>query len=416
GMDNRLVNRYYSNDVAQVCDRVFAELVPPREGKDTLYTHLFRAVYGTIATFWFCPPAVPELEFRAAIQGHYKVLEEGRTELRRSLAAARHYFDYEIADVVIAQHGGKRKGVRLDEPGVKVLGEFRGEDVVEKEVTKMGLKRVLITEADKEQVIEWQEQFAIASQDDAVGFVVGAAEKALAIAELVGCDVDEVVGGVEGVLGLVEVGKAKLAEAERAISLIEKGGNQSLVEQSLAMANEFNGFLKQENEQLKQERGKLRGEVEQLRSQLGQFESMKQQFLQFQQLFSGQGMVAPAAATAAPQTVAQAVAATETPVVKAEKPKSVSDGRSSPEAEREINLIIDEIIQFNEQTAQDDEERWQINQSVMKQLCSRSQAIIKRVLESREDVQEHHDKYGMHGRRFNVGKDIEVLKQAIGVV
>ncbi|MEM8810134.1 MAG: protelomerase family protein, partial [Cyanobacteria bacterium P01_G01_bin.38] len=405
GMDNRLVNRYFSNDVAQVCDRTFAELVSPREGKDNLYTHLFRAVYGTIASFWFCPPQVPELEFRAAIQGHYKVLEEGRTELRRSLAAARHYFDYEIADAVIAKHGGRRKGVRLGEPGVLVLGEFRGDKVVEKgEVRKMGLKRVLISEEDKEQVIEWQEQFAIASQDEAMGFVVGAAQQAVAISQLLGCEVDDLVGGVEALIGQVEVGKAKLAEAERAISLIERGGgNQSLVEQSLAMANEFNGYLKQENEQLKQERGGLVKEVEQLRSQLGQFESMKQQFLQFQKLFSG--TTAAPVANPVPAKVSEPVAIPEVAQNGASathtRPKQTEprqpDGRSSPDAEREINLIIDEIIQFNEQQAQDDDERWLINQSVMKQLCSRSQAIIKRVLESRDDVKQHHDKYGMYG-------------------
>ncbi|MEO1353015.1 MAG: protelomerase family protein [Cyanobacteria bacterium J06635_15] len=417
GMDNRLVNRYYSNDVAQVCDRTFSDLVPPRDGKDNLYTHLFRAVYGTIASFWFCPPSVPELEFRAAIQGHYKVLEEGRTELRRSLAAARHYFDYEIADQVIAQYGGKRKGVRLNEPGVLVLGEFRDEDVVEEEDKKMGLKRVLITEADKEQIIEWQEHFAIASQDEAMGFVVGAAQKALAIAQGLECDVEAVVGEVEAVLGQVELGKAKLAEAERAISLIERGGgNQSLVEQSLAMANEFNGFLKQENEQLKQEREGLVKEVEQLRSQLGQFESMKQQFLQFQKLFSG--ATAAPVANPEPARVAEPVAvpgvAQNGGSATATQPRYV-DGRSSPDAEREINLIIDEIIQFNEQTAQDDEERWLINQSILNQLSTRSQSIIKRVLESRVDVQTHHDKYGMYGRRWNVGKDIEQLKLAIGL-
>ncbi|MEM9908571.1 MAG: protelomerase family protein [Cyanobacteria bacterium P01_D01_bin.44] len=418
GMDNRLVNRYFSNDVAQVCDRVFEGLVPPREGKDNLYTHLFRAVYGTIATFWFCPPSVPELEFRAAIQGHYKVLEEGRTELRRSLAAARHYFDYEIADGVIAKHGGRRKGVRLDEPGVKVLGEFRVDDVVEKEDKKMGLKRVLISEEDKEQVIEWQAQFAIASQDEAMGFVVEAAQKAFAIAELLDCDVEEVLGGVEEVLGQVSEGKAKLAEAERAISLIEKGGggNQSVIEQSLAMANEFNGYLKQENEQLKQERGGLLSEVEQLRSRLAQFEAMQQQFQQFQQLFSG-AAAAPVAAprpAKTPEPVAVHEVAQNGTAATNTRPRSV-DGRSSPDAEREINLIIDEIIQFNEQTAQDDEERWLINQSILNQLSTRSQSIIKRVLESRDDVQEHHDKYGMYGRRWNVGKDIEMLKTAIGL-
>ncbi|MEM8810887.1 MAG: protelomerase family protein, partial [Cyanobacteria bacterium P01_G01_bin.38] len=417
GMDNRLVNRYYSNDVAQVCDRFFAELVPPREGKDNLYTHLFRAVYGTIASFWFCPPSVPELEFRAAIQGHYKVLEEGRTELRRSLAAARHYFDYEIADQVIAQHGGKRKGVRLNEPGVKVLDEFRGDVVVKEEDKKMGLKRVLITEADKEQIIEWQKQFAITSQDEAMGFVVAAAEKAFAIAQLLECDVEEVLEGVEEVLGRVTEGKAKLVEAERAISLIEKGGgNQSVIEQSLAMANEFNGYLKQENEQLKAERGGLVKEMEQLRSQLGQFESMKQQFQHLQQLFGG--ATAAPVAIPGPAKVSEPVAVPEVDLNGASatntQPRQ-TDGRSSPDAEREINLIIDEIIQFNEQTAQDDDERWLINQSILNQLSTRSQAIIKRVLESRDDVQQHHDKHGMYGRRWNVGKDIEVLKSAIGL-
>ncbi|MEM8805152.1 MAG: hypothetical protein AAGF01_03790, partial [Cyanobacteria bacterium P01_G01_bin.38] len=318
---------------------------------------------------------------------------------------------------VIAKYGGKRKGVRLYEPGVEVLGEFRVDDVVEKEDKKMGLKRVLISEEDKERVIEWQEQFEIASQDEAVGFVVGAAEKALAISQLLGCGVDDLVGGVEALIGQVEVGKAKLAEAERAISLIERGGgNQSLVEQSLAMANEFNGFLKQENEQLKQERGGLVKEVEQLRSQLGQFESMKQQFMQFQQLFSG--AAATPVANPEPARVSEPVAvpgvAQNGASATATRSKQ-ADGRSSPDAEREINLIINEIIQFNEQTAQDDDERWLINQSILNQLSTRSQAIIKRVLESRDDVQQHHDKYGMYGRRFNVGKDIEVLKQAIGL-
>ena len=124
GMSNREINRAYSNAIAQACDRSFKDLVPAREGKDNLYTHLFRSVYSTIATFWFCPPQVPEMEFRAAIQGHYKVLEEGQTELRRSLAASRHYFDYEISDPIVAAHRGQRKGVRLNEPGVAVIAVF----------------------------------------------------------------------------------------------------------------------------------------------------------------------------------------------------------------------------------------------------------------------------------------------------
>lgn len=51
------------------------------------------------------------------------------------------------------------------------------------------------------------------------------------------------------------------------------------------------------------------------------------------------------------------------------------------------------------------------------QVCvsTRSHAVIKRVFEGREGVQAHHDEFGIHGRRFNVGKDIEVLKKAIGL-
>ena len=79
GMSNREINQAYSHAIAQACNRTFSDLVPSREGKDNLYTHLFKSVYSTIATFWYCPPEVPELEFRAAVQGHYQILEEGQT-------------------------------------------------------------------------------------------------------------------------------------------------------------------------------------------------------------------------------------------------------------------------------------------------------------------------------------------------
>jgi hypothetical protein len=107
------VNRKYGPAVARACDQHFTDLVPQRQGKDNLYTHLFRSVYATIATFWYCPEAVNPDEFKAAIQGHYAILDEQNPELRRSLIAGRHYADYEIADSVIAQNNGKRKGIKL---------------------------------------------------------------------------------------------------------------------------------------------------------------------------------------------------------------------------------------------------------------------------------------------------------------
>ena len=112
----------------------------------------------------------------------------------------------------------------------------------------------------------------------------------------------------------------------------------------------------------------------------------------------------------APQEVPQPVVMS--PAAQGSK---AGDGRASPEAEREINSLIDHIMQFNTEQAQRDSERWQINQSVLKQLSTRSQDIIKRVLESQTDVMEHHDQFGLHGRRCNVGKDINELKHNIGL-
>jgi len=124
-LDPKTINRKYEQAVAKACDRAFADLIPIREGKDSLYTHLFRAIYSTVATFWYCPPSVNDTEFRAAIQGHYAIQKANTDELRRSLAASRHYADYEIADKEIAKYHGKRKGIKLGVGGVQPIEVFR---------------------------------------------------------------------------------------------------------------------------------------------------------------------------------------------------------------------------------------------------------------------------------------------------
>lgn len=117
------INQRYEERVAQKCDRHFSDLIPTREGKDNLYSHLFRAVYATIACHWYCPHTVPEMEFRAAIQGHYQILNEKDDTLRRSLAAGRHYFDYKIADASGNIDG--RLGIKLGLPQVQVIEQFQ---------------------------------------------------------------------------------------------------------------------------------------------------------------------------------------------------------------------------------------------------------------------------------------------------
>lgn len=124
-LDPRQINRSYGQAVSKACDTHFAELIPLREGKDNLYTHISRSVYATIAVFWFCPESVDPVEYKARVQGHYQVLNEENQTLRPSLEASRHYSDYAIAPKVIAEHAGRSKGIKLGHGGVEVIEVYR---------------------------------------------------------------------------------------------------------------------------------------------------------------------------------------------------------------------------------------------------------------------------------------------------
>ncbi len=240
GMSNREINRAYSHAIAQACDRTFSDIVPPREGKDNLYTHLFRAVYSTIATFWYCPPDVPELEFRAAIQGHYKILEEGETEPRRSLAASRHYFDYEIADQVIAAHKGQRKGIMLGKLGVEAISAFRAPTeirtetaIAPQEVTTVS--RVSVTEDDKQRVLDIQKEMNIDTQHATMQMLLDAADTAITLANLLECQPEELTEKIELLRQRDQMLQIKLAEAEKMVNAVgENAGTSKVIEQSFS--------------------------------------------------------------------------------------------------------------------------------------------------------------------------------------
>jgi Telomere resolvase len=127
GMTKIEVNNHYAGAIIKSCDRHFTGLVPPREdedGKDNnLYTHLFRAVYATIAAHWFCPPRLPEGEFKSYIQGHFQILDENDPTLRNNISSGRHYSDYAIGDGNGNRDG--RLGIRLGEPDVVVVEAFQ---------------------------------------------------------------------------------------------------------------------------------------------------------------------------------------------------------------------------------------------------------------------------------------------------
>ncbi|MEO1211853.1 MAG: protelomerase family protein, partial [Cyanobacteria bacterium J06638_20] len=90
----RTVNRRYSGAIANRCEEVFSDLVPRRSDKDNLYTHIFRAVYATIAAHWYCPPNIPEHQFKAEIQGHFSITQEGKK--LPNYSARSNYDDYAI--------------------------------------------------------------------------------------------------------------------------------------------------------------------------------------------------------------------------------------------------------------------------------------------------------------------------------
>ncbi len=50
GLTAEQINQKYAQAVATACDQHFSELVPNRNGRDNLFSHLFRSVYAAIAT------------------------------------------------------------------------------------------------------------------------------------------------------------------------------------------------------------------------------------------------------------------------------------------------------------------------------------------------------------------------------
>ncbi len=117
------VNAHYGAAVIRAGDKHFHDLIPLREGRDSLYTHLYRTIYAVIATHWYCPPGVTAMTFKAQIQGHFQVLEAPTDEIRRSYAASRHYDDYAIGTENGELDG--RHGVKLHQKGVQILQAFR---------------------------------------------------------------------------------------------------------------------------------------------------------------------------------------------------------------------------------------------------------------------------------------------------
>ena len=184
GLTNRQINACYEKAVATECDRAFRELVPTRDGKANLYTHLFRAVYATIASHWFCPPTVSDLEFRAYIQGHFKVMNEKDTTRQTDMASQRHYWDYKISDGSGNVDG--RLGIRLGEEGVEVLKAFATLQEASIPKDRGSVVKINVWEKDRASLARIQEELDIDNRANTNGYIIGVAQSLIELAQKFG--------------------------------------------------------------------------------------------------------------------------------------------------------------------------------------------------------------------------------------
>jgi TolA-binding protein len=423
-LTNREINKKYSESVAKACDKHFSDFVPVREGEDNLYTHLFRSVYATIAAYWYCPPDVPDLEFRAAIQGHYFILDENDKKLRRNLATERHYYDYKISDGNGNVDG--RLGIRLGNPGVEVLEAFRKgtdpivdvvdmpEPVSESETkTHRQMERILCSKEQKQQLKEIQERFNKPTQPEALAFVYELAQITLSLAEKLETQPTE-----EAINQQIESLKESASQDNK-----PSPGMKAL--DFLAYQIET---LQQENQQLKsrlerlkeleQNNAQLQGEIAQLRESYQQFEALQQQFTTLSQFFGQQpqskNQAQPTSIEQKPQQIQQPKESKpqETPKSSSKRDKPDSSNKKDDDVER----AIFKIMEINNSLSDNHEGKWLISISLLKQLqLGKGQGKITQTFDTlKPDIDAHNDHHGL-GAYHNRGKDISKLRELLQV-
>lgn len=446
-MAKQKVNGRYSDPVAAKCVEHFSDVIPARSDRDNLYTHIFRACYATIAAHWFCPPNVPEHNFKAEIQGHFTLSKDGKKLPNYSARA--NYDDYAIG----TQDGNRdgRLGIKLGTlPGLEVIEAFR------KEKSAM---EITIFDKDKNKDTKEelnQEELSVASTaPEAIEIENYSSKPAEATSmtkpttkpktrrpELHAEDWEEMIGLMarRGVMGatpdvfhaLVEA--FKIAESEQqqqqVRSVSELTASLSWFTDRIDQLEKTCLELQKEREQLQatqtvtQELNHLRTENAQLKQELHQTRSQLQgiQKLLGMEANGAAALVSPSNPT--PATIAHIAAAqigsdhhtAPTTSTQPREPKpEAQTRRNRGETEEKLNQIIDALISWN--TTQDDADtQLRISIPTIKGLASAMganyQRAIQDVLKERAgELDEHHSRL-MIGTRHNAGvseKD-EVLK------
>jgi hypothetical protein len=464
GLSAEQINQKYSQAVATACDRHFSNLVPHRDGRDNLFTHLFRSVYAAIATHWYAPPTVDANEYKAAIQGHYAILETTDGELKRSLAASRHYNDYKIGDRAGNIDG--RQGIKLGYGGVEVIEVFNKSRLPE--TIDMALQLKVTPSLVEKQSDDWEVTVMATTQEVSQQAIESVSEALEALPEIekkeqpedslgskrqprrvkpIAVDL-ELLKTVAGRFR-IEIRSGKGQGYDHALSelllLLEQNAiapgdespsieptppvSQTVANQAKTLAwltgrvealeseisqlqQEKQGAiassLPQENEQSQQEINQLHDENNRLKIELLQTQSRLegiQRFLNEGAIKMTQperGVTAEIAITKQAEAIkTQAEATTALPI-----PQKVSDAASSQaDLDPDVLRALQAILDYNEYEATSHQQRWAISIPVMKdllkQLGKATQPKIEAVLRAKsEAIDQHHRHHGL-GQRHN---------------
>ena len=427
----RQIGGRYSRAVAKKCDEHFAEFVPKRDGEDNLYSHLFRAVYATIASHWYCPPTIPEMEYRAAIQGHYQILEEKNPVLRRSLEAGRHYYDYRISDGSGNIDG--RLGIKLGLSGVEVVEQFAritSEDKAKNNRNNTPIESALISQPPSEpprekdlNQIPKKHLLRRKIMNESVTIPRYLMSRLMGLSERLELDEKETLEALfdwaEISLSLAEILEIEELKTnvlyDKVEGLIEKLGQAEVQRprQKIDIEGTTDDNISINTESIRDLSSSVRILSELLASKNPLPRSI-----------NGKNTTTPAVQRKTSQQEKNETDTANNKVVQRESSKPEADktendkGRKvsqrTIEAEAIINNAIDKIIEFNEQEGITHKEKIRIGIGGVRTLTGRGDNIIRRVLKRRKDeLEEHHLHHELSSTHNSKGKTAPSIDEVI---
>lgn len=388
-MEPTAISEKYSPLMAETANHYFADLIPQRATRDgDLYTHLFRSIYGRIAVFWFAPPTVLDLDYMAFIAGHWWTVNAETMQQKLNFSSTLYYFDYVIGDGTGNIDG--RQGIRLSEPGVKVLDAYAPKPVEETVPESRGRKgrrrSMLNAPANELKPKESKTGYGMLKpkqKTQARFFAIGREEGKHDHDEVLSllCDEHYELRQLLELLAPVSKQLETKSPIETMRALINGAASSSLLDQRF---QEQYQTSVDEVEVLLREVGR---EHEKPVSHLREMITKKQAFRE--------------------KKVKR-----ETEKNYAAMPFSELRGYKTPEAaEERFRRAVQAIMNYNDRDDIQEENRWFISAAVIVDLVGGKHEVVRAYLEAhKEEIDAHHNKHGLLAK-FNRSKPVPITKR-----